>query len=119
MCERALKSSELRLRDHPIEFRNGRVFWSWQRDGANNDQVTGSSDFWCVRLPLATESGEWGWMNLYRPIDGPPLLLDMNYLTGLFRNQLSEAAERVFRPFAEPDKANEISMRVIAGKMAG
>jgi UDP-GlcNAc:undecaprenyl-phosphate GlcNAc-1-phosphate transferase len=117
--ERALKAIDPRLTDHSIEFRNGRVFWSWQRDGMNKDHVTGSSEYWCFRLPLATEKGEWGWLNLYRPIDAPPLLLDLNYLTGLFRSELSEAAERVFEPFTQTDKVDKIALSVIAGKMAG
>lgn len=117
--ERAFKAIEQRRAGDPIEFRNGRIVWSWQREGVNEEQVTGSSAFWCFRLPLATENGEWGWMNLYRPIDDPPLLLDMNYLTALLRIELSEAAERALQSFVEPVSARQNSLSVTAGKIAG
>lgn len=117
--ERAFKATEQRRTGHPIEFRNGRIGWSWQREGVNEGQVTGSSDFWCFRLPLATKNGEWGWLNLYRPLDGPPLLLDMNYLSGLLRIELSEAAERVLRSFEEPVGSGQVHLAMTAGKIAG
>jgi len=31
----------------------------------------------------------------YRQLDGPPLLLDMNYLAGFFRTELAEAVGRI------------------------
>lgn len=117
--ERAFKAIEQRLAGPPVEFRNGRIGWSWHRQGVNAEQVVGSSAFWCFRLPLATKNGEWGWINLYRPIDGPPLLLDMNYLTSLLRTELSEAAERALQSFAKPVSAGQIPLRVTAGKIAG
>ena len=69
--------------------------------------VIDSSDFWCFRLPLTTGKAEWGWMNLYRPLDGPPLLLDMNYLTGFFRTDLAEAVSRILQSFEKPVNAGE------------
>jgi len=117
--ERAFKTIEQGRVGRLIEFQNGRIGWSWRREGASAEQVTGSSAFWCFRLPLATENGEWGWMNLYRPVDGPPLLLDMNYLTSLLRTELSKAAERALQSFAEPVSAGQIPLRVTAGKIAG
>ncbi len=117
--ERAFKAIEPRRAGHGIEFRNGGIGWSWQRDGVTEAQVTGSSAFWCIRLPLATESGEWGWMNLYRPIDDPPLMLDLAYLTSLLRTALSEAAERALRPFEEPVSTGQIPLGVSARKIAG
>jgi len=119
VSERAFKAIEQRRVEHGIEFRNGGIGWSWQRDGVTKGQVTGSSAFWCIRLPLATENGEWGWMNLYRPIDGPPLMLDLSYLTTLLRTALSEAAERALQPFEAPAGAGQIPLRVSARKIAG
>lgn len=118
--ERAYRALDQRRAGQPIEFRNGRIVWSWQGEGVNEEQVTGSSDFWCFRLPLATENGDWGWLNLYRPIDGPPLLLDTNYLTGLLRVELSDAAERVLQSFEEPASAGQKTPKsVTARKIAG
>ncbi len=116
--ERAFASLDQRRVGQLIEFQNGRVCWSWQREGVNAD-VAGSSDFWCFRLPLSTANGDWGWMNLYRPIGGPPLLLDLNYLTSVLRIQLSEAAERVFHSHAATPNADVIPLSVSAGKIAG
>jgi len=108
-----------RAAEQAIEFRNGRIFWSWQSEGVNEETVMGSSSFWCFQLPLATANGEWGWMNLYRPVDGPPLLLNMNYLTGLFRSELAEAAERAFKSFEDAGSVDQIPFSAMAGKIAG
>ena len=40
-------------------------------------------------------------MNLYRPLVGPPLLLDMNYLASFLQTELSEAAERILEAHAK------------------
>ena len=58
-------------------------------------------------------------MNLYRPLDGPPLLLDLNYLAGFLRIELSEAAERVLRSFEEPVGSGQVHLAMTAGKIAG
>jgi len=93
----------------PIEFRNGRIVWSWTRCGVNEDELVGSSDYWCFRLPLSTASGEWGSMNFYRQLDAPPLLLDMNYLAGFFRTELAEAVGRILQSFERPIDAGELT----------
>jgi len=117
--ERAFRASEQCRPLQRIEFSNGRVVWSWKRNGVDENDVIGSSDYWCFRLPLSTQNGEWGWMNLYRPLDGPPLLLDMNYLAGFLRIELSEAAERVLRSFDEPVSSGQVHLAMTAGKIAG
>jgi hypothetical protein len=97
---------------HPvqdIEFRNGRIAWSWKRNDLNGDQVIGSGKYWCVRLPLSTEQGDWGWMNLYRPLNSEPLLLDMNYLTDVFRADVAQAASRVFQSFEKHSHAEDVT----------
>lgn len=114
--ERAFKASEQRRPLQRMEFSNGRVVWSWKRKGVDGDDVIGSTAYWCFRLPLSTETGEWGWMNLYRPLDGPPLLLNMNYLSGFLRIELSEAAERVLRSFEEPVSSAQVHLAMTAGK---
>ncbi|HAF23225.1 MAG TPA: hypothetical protein DCK93_10010 [Blastocatellia bacterium] len=117
--ERAFKASEQRRPMQRIELRNGRIVWSWKREGVDEDEVIGSNDFWCFRFPLSKEGVEWGWMNLYRPLNGAPLLLDMNYLAGILRTELSEAAARVLQSFEKPKTSGAVPLRMTTGKLAG
>jgi len=117
--ERAFRAGEQRRPSQAMEFNNGRIVWSWKGKGVDPNHIIGSSSYWCFRLPLSTESGEWGWMNLYRPLSGPPLLLDMNYLAGLLRIELSEAAERLLQPYDEPVAEGKVELTMTAGKIAG
>ncbi|HKP46519.1 MAG TPA: MraY family glycosyltransferase, partial [Pyrinomonadaceae bacterium] len=101
-----------------LEFVNGRIAWSWTRNGTRSVNVIGSSEFWCFRLPLATENGEWGWMNLYRPLNGPPLLLDMNYLASFLQTELSAATDRILSAQSDRSAFGKISLAV-PEKIAG
>jgi UDP-GlcNAc:undecaprenyl-phosphate/decaprenyl-phosphate GlcNAc-1-phosphate transferase len=115
---RALMSSEERRPLPDVVLRSGRISWSWQRGNVGADEVMLGRMFWCLRLPLATSREEWGWMNLYREFDADPLLVDMNYLSGLFRDELSEAAERILEGFMEATvHAGGLRMTASAGKM--
>ncbi|HEV7681986.1 MAG TPA: MraY family glycosyltransferase [Pyrinomonadaceae bacterium] len=118
-AEQAFTAFEQRRPLEEVEFTQGQIAWAWKRKGVAADEVVGSSKYWCFRLPLATESGEWGWMNLYRPLNGPPLLLDMNYLSGFLRTELSQAAERVITSFEETASATSVGLTMTAGKIAG
>lgn len=118
-AERAFNANELHQPQQNLEFNNGRIVWSWRREGVDESDLIGSSDYWCLRLPLSTETGEWGWMNLYRPLNGPPLLLDMNYLSGFLRIELSQAAERVITSPEVTTSANNVHLAMTAGKIAG
>jgi UDP-GlcNAc:undecaprenyl-phosphate GlcNAc-1-phosphate transferase len=117
--ERALTQAKKRGAPEGLEFVNGRIAWSWAGDGIHVEDVIGSSEYWCFRLPLATENAEWGWMNLYRPLVGPPLLLDMNYLASFLQTELSAAAERILGSQANRSSFGKISLQVPAGKIAG
>jgi UDP-GlcNAc:undecaprenyl-phosphate GlcNAc-1-phosphate transferase len=117
--ERAFQTVGQRRARQQIALHNGRIVWNWKRDGVDDDEVVGSSDYWCFRLPLSTETGEWGWVNLYHPLNGPPLLLDMNYLSGFLRIELSGAAERVISSFEEPSSSSKVPLTMTAGKIAG
>ena len=117
--ERAFNAIEQRRPLQQIEFSRGQISWSWKRDGVEPEDVIGSGDYWCFRLPLSTASGEWGWMNLYRPLSSPPLLLDLNYLSGFLRVELSEAAERVIISFEESPNPGKVLLTMTAGKIAG
>jgi hypothetical protein len=99
------------------DLRNGRISWSWVRDGIESEEVVGSRHFWSIRLPLATERGDWGWINLYREFTSEPLLVDMNYLCDLFREELSEATERVLPANENRAPAARLGMSVSAGKL--
>jgi UDP-GlcNAc:undecaprenyl-phosphate GlcNAc-1-phosphate transferase len=115
--ERAVRASEKKQVPRGLELRNGRIFWSWTRAAIEAEDVVDSGSFWCLRLPLATSNGQWGWMNLYREFEKDPFLVDINYLSELFRGQLSEAGERILSGFAEEavDTGN-IALGVGAGK---
>lgn len=106
---RALKGAELR---------GGRISWSWSGDEVQADEVVGSRDYWSIRLPLATSSGDWGWINLYREVDSEPLLVDMNYLCDLFRQQMSEATERVLQAKDGHASATKLGMSMSAGRLS-
>jgi hypothetical protein len=119
--ERAMRASEKRQPQRGLELRNGRIFWSWTGTAMNAEGgVIDSGSFWCLRLPLATANAQWGWMNLYRAFESDPLLVDMNYLSELFRGQLSEAGERILNKFDEDSAdSGELAMTAGAGKSAG
>jgi hypothetical protein len=106
MNERAYHAS---LQRHPkqlLEFRNGRVFWSWSEKA---DDLPSRSD-WCIRLPLVKDGVEWGWLNFYRSADSEPLLVDTNYLADLFRREFTDATARILALHEEPVAAPEMAM---------
>jgi UDP-GlcNAc:undecaprenyl-phosphate/decaprenyl-phosphate GlcNAc-1-phosphate transferase len=74
----------------------GRICWSWKRSDFNNIDVTGSDQFWAMRLPLGAKDGSFGYLNLYRQLNADRLLFDVNYLTTAFQPAVAQAAERIF-----------------------
>jgi UDP-GlcNAc:undecaprenyl-phosphate GlcNAc-1-phosphate transferase len=117
--ERVFQHAKKKGAPEGLEFVNGRIAWSWAGEGISVEDVIGSSEHWCFRLPLATANGEWGWMNLYRPLAGPPLLLDMNYLASFLQTELSEAAERILGVQPKHSGFEKLSLPVTAGKVVG
>ncbi len=117
--ERAFNASTHRRTNEQLTMRNGRIAWSWKRNGLQEDEVIGSSRFWCFRLPLSSDGREWGWINLYRQFDDSPLLLDMNYLTGFLRTDLAAAVSRILQSHEKPARAARVSLPITAGKTAG
>ena len=101
------------------EIVNGRMVWSWTRQGSELTDIVDSSEHWCFKVPLSTANGDWGSMNFYRPLGGPPLLLDLNYLSGFLRRELSEAAERIIDSFDQKTNASSVRLTMTAGKIAG
>jgi len=98
MNERAYNASLQRHPKQVLEFRNGRVFWSW----SGKDETEPSRSDWCIRLPLVKEGVEWGWLNFYRSADSEPLLVDTNYLADLFRREFTDATARILAVHEEP-----------------
>jgi UDP-GlcNAc:undecaprenyl-phosphate GlcNAc-1-phosphate transferase len=117
--ERAFKVSEHWHPKQQFEFRNGRVYWAWMQDGVDMDDTLPSRSSWGLRLPLAKNGVEWGWLNFYRSFDSDPLLVDTNYLSDLFRRELTDAAERIFTLQEALLAASEVRMNVAAEKITG
>ena len=109
--ERAFQASLYRHPKQGLEFRNGRVFWSWSRQG---DETDPSRAEWSFRLPLVKDGVEWGWLNFYHSLDGEALLVDTNYLSDLFRREFTEAAARIFTVHEQPEVAPALAMSMAA-----
>ena len=118
VSERAVKASSHRT-TQKWEMRNGRIWWSWKRTGISEEEVIGSPKVWSLRLPLSANGRMFGWINLYRPFQDPPLLVDANYLSGLLHTHLSEAAGRILESHAKPAGKNELPLPVNAGNVTG
>jgi UDP-GlcNAc:undecaprenyl-phosphate/decaprenyl-phosphate GlcNAc-1-phosphate transferase len=115
--EHALHAAGKGRQLHGAELRNGRISWSWSRGEMTSEDVVGSRRFWSIRLPLATERGDWGWINLYREFASEPLLVDMNYLCDLFRHELSEATDRILRAKENRAGSAKLELSATAGKL--
>jgi UDP-GlcNAc:undecaprenyl-phosphate GlcNAc-1-phosphate transferase len=85
--------------------RGGVIRWAWERGDVEAEAAETSGRCWTLRLPLVTERGEWGYINLYRGFDSDALLLDINYLCHLFQRELAEAAERILTKAAAEEGA--------------
>lgn len=114
-AERALKLAGNRARG--AELRNGRIVWHWERGDIDAEAIVGSGQYWSVRLPLATENGDWGWINLYREFKSEPLLVDMNYLCDLFRREMSMAVEQLLQADQDGGGRQALGLSVRAGKL--
>ena len=79
----------------------GRILWTWKCSNFNNVDVVGSDRFWAMRLPLGSEQGSFGYLNLYRQFNADSLLFDINYLTTAFQPAVAQAAERIFQTARE------------------
>ncbi|HKS09267.1 MAG TPA: hypothetical protein VJS13_06925 [Pyrinomonadaceae bacterium] len=109
--ERVFQASLHRHPKQGIEFRNGRVTWSWSRQG---DETDPSRAEWSFRLPLVKDGIEWGWLNFYHSMDGEALLVDTNYLSDLLRREFTEAAARIFTVHEEQEVAPVLAMHAAA-----
>jgi hypothetical protein len=91
------------------------ICWSWERGDINSADVIGSGQFWTLRLPLSTDRAGWGYINLYREFENTALLLDINYLCQLFRQEMAHAAERVMTAVEQENTAPYLSMATSSG----
>jgi UDP-GlcNAc:undecaprenyl-phosphate GlcNAc-1-phosphate transferase len=111
--EREKNSSLLR----GCSIRGGLICWSWERGDIEAAEIVGSGHFWTLRLPLSTENEGWGYINLYRDFESNALLLDINYLCQLFRQEMAQAAERVLT--AVPGEEKEVTPHLIMSASSG
>ncbi len=93
---------------------NGALVWAWVREGFDVDEVIGSGQYWTMHLPLTTARADWGHINLYRPFDTEPLRLDINYLCGFFRREMTLAAERILSARPQQLSTQSLRMRAVA-----
>jgi UDP-GlcNAc:undecaprenyl-phosphate GlcNAc-1-phosphate transferase len=115
--ERALKLAGKGAKG--AELRNGRILWSWGLPEIDAGEMDSCGQYWSLRLPLATETGDWGWINLYREFNSEPLLVDMNYLCDLFRSEMSKTVERLLQADNNRTQVATLSMSVGAGRLTG
>lgn len=80
---------------------DGQLQWSWQRGNGTTARILDSNQFWVMRLPLTGPEYSFGHLDIYRPLNAEPLLVDINYLTNDFQPALAQAAERIFTNAAQ------------------
>ncbi|HEX6285061.1 MAG TPA: MraY family glycosyltransferase, partial [Pyrinomonadaceae bacterium] len=112
--ERAFEASLERHPKQALQFRNGRVFWSWSKKGLAEDVPRHLQLEWSIRLPLVKDGIEWGWVNFYHSLNGEALLVDTNYLSDLFRREFTDAAARIFSAHDVPETAPAMAMHMAA-----
>ena len=115
IAERVFKAAAKRNGHAQLELREGGIYWAW----SNGNSDSRSHSAWCFRLPLVKDGVEWGWMNLYRDFASGDLLVDMNYLSELFRRELTDATERIFNQYETARVIEPLSMTVSAGNVTG
>jgi UDP-GlcNAc:undecaprenyl-phosphate/decaprenyl-phosphate GlcNAc-1-phosphate transferase len=116
--ERAFEASLQRHPKQALEFRHGRVYWSWSKqvidieDG--RDEACRTCGQWSFRLPLVKDEVEWGWLNFYHNLGGEALLVDTNYLSDLLRREFTDAAARIFSVYEETETVPVMAMQMAA-----
>jgi hypothetical protein len=83
------------------------------------DESARATTSWCFRLPLVKDGIEWGWMNLYRDFGQGDLLVDTNYLSEVFRHELTAATERIFALHDTAPAVEQMSLTASAGSATG
>jgi UDP-GlcNAc:undecaprenyl-phosphate GlcNAc-1-phosphate transferase len=117
IAERVFEAAAKRNGKAQLELRDGGIYWEWANGKGEHNSRSRSA--WCFRLPLVKDGVHWGWMNLYRDFASGDLLVDMNYLSELFRRELTDATERIFKQYETARVIEPLSMTVSAGNVAG
>jgi hypothetical protein len=94
--EQALAVAEESGSLHDALIDEGQIHWTWKHSDFTLVDVLGSDRFWSMRLPLGSELGPLGWLDLSRALDAEVLLFDVNYLTGVFQPAVARALARIF-----------------------
>ena len=115
--ELAFAASCKRHPQNDLQFHNGYVHWSWLGEDGEAEAGARTQSAWCLRLPLVSEGVEWGWINFYHNFDGETLLVDTNYLSNLFRRELTGAVERIISGYEIDLVPNEVVMKATAGQV--
>jgi hypothetical protein len=113
--ERALSASSQRHHKPHAELLGGRISWSWHQPNVEVVEVMNSNEFWSLSLRLGDEEDDLGSISFYRAFGHEPLLLDTNYLVGLFREELAAATKRILS-YHEPAELTALSMAASAAK---
>jgi UDP-GlcNAc:undecaprenyl-phosphate GlcNAc-1-phosphate transferase len=117
--DRAFASGPLRHHAPGSEFRSGRIYWSWYRPGTEAESVVNPARFWCLSIQLGDDQTDLGSINFYRAFADDPLLLNINYLVGLFRDEMTAATRRILASHHQPIERTSLAMAARAGKTAG
>ena len=85
---------------YQAHLRDGMIWWTWQEavNSGGHPNSNGNDNgavLWSLRIPLATGNMSLGHLNLYRAVGPENMLLDINYLCTLFREELAKATERL------------------------
>ncbi len=90
------------------EMRDGMIWWTWTKKGADAKELSEAHALWSLRMPLGNGNGVGGHLNLYRELGKESILLDVNYLCTLFREEMAQYLERELRQDTntEPNKAS-------------
>src|SRR4030095_3708819 len=102
-----------------FELRDSGIYWSWSSDGSKANDRLRLRSTWCFRIPLVKDGVEWGWMNLYRDFGSGDLLVDTNYISELFRRELTNAAQRIFTQHKTTPTVEQLAMTATASTAAG
>jgi UDP-GlcNAc:undecaprenyl-phosphate GlcNAc-1-phosphate transferase len=97
------------------------IFWRWEQGETNSSEVMNSSQFRSLRLSLSTARGQWGYINLYRPINSEAFLMDVSSLCSFFQNEAAAAAERLLENHESTggDDGTMFAMQSLALKASG
>lgn len=84
------------------EIRDGMIWWVWTKE--NDDHPAAEQGMlWSLRMPLDNGNGVGGHLNLYREIGKEDILLDINYLSTMFRQEMARHLERLLTKKSEPE----------------